>query len=71
MNKREEIIRSYFQCWINNDCEILNDISDDQVVYSECYGPEYIGIDVIRRWFEDWNKCGTVLVWDIKQLNLY
>ena len=67
MNKREEIIRSYFQCWISNDCRILNDVFDDQVVYSECYGPEYRGLDVIKRWFEDWNKRGAVLVWDIKQ----
>ncbi|GKX65864.1 nuclear transport factor 2 family protein [Inconstantimicrobium mannanitabidum] len=67
MNKREEIITRYFQCWINNDSEILNDIFDSKVVYSECYGPEYRGIDVIKKWFTDWNERGTVLVWDIKQ----
>ena len=28
---------------------------------------EYHGLEMIERWFEDWNKRGTVLVWDIKQ----
>jgi len=28
---------------------------------------KYRGVEVIERWFEDWNKRGTVMVWDIKQ----
>lgn len=67
MNEREEIIKNYFQSWISNNCEILRKIFDNEIIYSECYGPEYIGIDAIERWFMEWNKRGTVLAWDIKQ----
>lgn len=32
------------------------------------YGPVYKGIGQIIRWFEDWNRKGTVLQWDIKRV---
>lgn len=67
MLKHEEIIKRYFKCWINNDALILEDIFWPKAIYSECYGPEYQGIEIIKRWFEDWHKRGTVLAWDIKQ----
>ena len=45
----------------------MKDIFASKVIYSECYGPEYRGIDVVERWVKDWNERGTVLAWDIKQ----
>lgn len=62
-----EIMKMYFGCWLNKDGSKLSDIFSDDVVYSECYGPEYIGIEQIKKWFQDWNEKGTVLQWDIKQ----
>lgn len=53
VNEREKIIKNYFQSWISNNCKILQDIFDSKVIYSECYGPEYRGIDVVERWFTD------------------
>jgi len=67
MIEREKIIENYFESWINKNGSILNEIFDSKIVYSECYGPEYRGIDTIERWFEDWNKHGKVIAWDIKQ----
>lgn len=67
MSEREKIIKNYFESWINNNGSILNEIFDSKVIYSECYGPEYRGIDTIEKWFEDWNKHGKVIAWDIKQ----
>lgn len=67
ISKREKIIKDYFESWINKNASILNEIFDSKVVYSECYGPEYRGIDTIERWFEDWHKRGKVIAWDIKQ----
>lgn len=37
----EEIIRNYFSCWLNKDEKPLTDIFADNIIYSECYGPEY------------------------------
>lgn len=47
---------------------MLRVIFTNEIVYSECYGPEYIGIDQIEQWFQDWNDKGSVLQWDIKQI---
>lgn len=63
----EEILRRYFQAWIDADIDVLNDIFSDDVVYNECYGPEYHGLDQINKWFSDWNKEGRVLEWDIER----
>jgi hypothetical protein len=64
---REKLIKDYFQYWIKKNSLLFSEIFDVDIIYSECYGPEYQGIEVILRWFEDWNKRGTVLVWDIKE----
>lgn len=65
--RREEIIKNYFQAWLNKDNGILGEIFADDVIYSECYGPEYHGISQILQWFEDWNINNTVLEWTIKR----
>lgn len=64
----EEVIRKYFQCWLDKDIDAVKGIFSDDIIYSECYGPVYKGIGQIIRWFEDWNRKGTVLQWDIKRL---
>lgn len=67
MLKTIEIMEMYFRCWLKKDGSRLTDIFSDDIVYSECYGPEYIGIEQIEKWFQDWNEKGTVLQWDVKQ----
>lgn len=64
----EEVIRKYFQCWLDKDVDTVKRIFSDDIIYSECYGPVYKGIGQIIRWFEDWNQKGTVLQWDIKRV---
>jgi len=67
MLKNEQIIKRYFNMWLSKDGSQLEGIFDKNIIYSECYGPEYLGIEQVRQWFEDWNRCGTVLTWNIKQ----
>ncbi|MGK0468266.1 nuclear transport factor 2 family protein [Clostridium sp.] len=67
MIKREQIIKNYFESWLNKNVRVLKETFYSESIYSECYGPEYRGVEIIKKWFEDWNKRGTVLVWDIKQ----
>ena len=64
----EEVIRKYFQCWLDKDVDTVKRIFSDDIICSECYGPVYKGIGQIITWFEDWNQKGTVLQWDIKRL---
>lgn len=64
----ELIIRKYFDCWLNNDAGFIPEIFAEDVIYSECYGPEYHGVAEVQQWFKDWNDHGKVLRWDIKQI---
>lgn len=64
----EQILKSYFSAWLEKDPSGLREIFAENVLYSECYGPEYHGIEQILQWFRDWNRKGTVLEWRIKRI---
>ena len=63
--QRNEIVKRYFQAWLDQNIEPLGSIFSEDIVYSECYEPEYRGLSQILNWFADWNKSGRVLKWDI------
>lgn len=65
---RKKIIEDYFQAWIDNNQTIIDQVFASNIVYSECYGPEYHGIDEINQWFNDWHQKGQVMRWDIKHM---
>ena len=60
-------IEKYFQAWIDVDLDTVKKVFSDDVIYTECYGPEYHGLSQIVRWFTDWNQKGRVLEWTIKR----
>ncbi len=66
MEKSEKAIRRYFSAWVENTPGCLPEIFGEDIIYSECYGPEYRGLGQIQKWFADWNKRGRVLEWNIK-----
>ncbi len=63
----KDVIHKYFASWISKDIEILEQVFAKDIVCTECYGPEYHGLDQILRWFEEWNQKGSVLGWIIKR----
>ena len=65
---REKIIRDWFQAWIDADISAVRRTFTEDAVYTECYGPEYRGIEQIEKWFADWNKKGRVLEWKIGRM---
>ena len=67
MDRREEIIRRWFDMWLNKQDIGISRIFSEDAVYVESWGPEYHGVSAIRHWFQEWNARGTVLVWDIRQ----
>ena len=62
----EERIRAYFRAWLCKDASALGSLFAAGIVYVESYGPVYQGIGQVIRWFEDWNRRGAVLQWDIR-----
>ena len=63
----KEVIQKYFKAWLNVDNSVLSDVFSNDIIYSECYGPEYHGISQILKWFDEWNQKGRVLEWTIKR----
>ena len=61
------IMQKYFQAWIDADINAIQELFCKDVIYSECYGPEYHGMTQINQWFDSWNKKGRVLEWTIKR----
>lgn len=53
--QKEDVIKNYFQSWLDKNIEPLENIFSDDIIYSECYGPEYHGLPQILKWFSDWN----------------
>ncbi len=63
----EKIIKEYFKSWIKKDIRVMKEHFVDDINYTECYGPVYQNKEQCLSWFIDWNKKGSVLVWDIKK----
>jgi len=66
MEQREKTIRLWFEMWLERRDMGIADIFDPAALYIESWGPEYQGADKIKHWFEEWNRRGQVLIWDIK-----
>ena len=41
----EEVIRKYFQCWLDKGVDAVKEIFSDDIIYNECYDPVYKGIE--------------------------
>ena len=67
-NMKVDVIKKYFQSWLDNDVEIVKQTFSENALYSECYRPEYHGLSQIVTWFENWNNKGQVLEWTIKRI---
>lgn len=40
--QRDEIVKRYFQAWLDQNIEPLESIFSEDIVYSECYGPDIV-----------------------------
>ncbi len=66
MEDREIKIRTYFDAWLDKDGSCLETLFEPAIRYTECYGPEYLGLEQVKKWFTEWNLSSKVLVWDVK-----
>ncbi len=68
IESREKLIQIFFGLWLGKGNTDLHSIFSEDVEYTECYGPVYMGIDQVERWFVNWQKKGKVFSWDIKNI---
>lgn len=67
MKRREEILRLWFSMWLQKTDLGIERIFARDARYIESWGPEYQGTGKIKLWFDEWNRRGTVVRWDIRQ----
>jgi len=67
MEKREKIIRLWFNMWLQGKDMGILDLFSPDALYIESWGPQYSGAEKVKHWFDEWNTRGSVLQWDIKQ----
>ena len=67
MNQREEIIRLWYDMWLQQKDLGIEDIFTEDVIYIESWSPKYENRITVKHWFEEWNTRGKVLIWDIIQ----
>ena len=67
MNKREQIIQLWFDMWLKQQDLGISEIFSENVIYTESWGPRYENRKIVKHWFEEWNRHGKVLAWNIKQ----
>lgn len=62
--QREDSIRQYMQGWLTQNEKMLLATLSPQIHIIESYGPEYVGLTEVQRWFRTWHAAGQVLRWD-------
>ena len=65
---KEEKIRRYFAMWVTRDFTSLDSYFSRDIVYRECYGAVYVGIEEIHRWINEMVQKQVVLKWEIKDI---
>lgn len=65
---RETIIREWTNSWHDPKWDNFYNIFEEDVYYSESWGPEYCGIEEIRTWFSKWHTHSKLEKWEIKNI---
>ncbi|MCP1184613.1 nuclear transport factor 2 family protein [Paenibacillus sp. 1781tsa1] len=66
---KEEIIKKYFFMWVTRDFTFLDTYFSDDIIYRECYGAMYVGIEEVHLWIKKMLLKQVVLEWKIKNIH--
>lgn len=64
---KQNMIQEWSYSWFDLNWNDFEKIFDNNIYYSESWGPEYKGIEEIRAWVKRWHTHSKLLKWDIKQ----
>lgn len=64
---KEKKIEEWFESWFDPAWNHFENIFNENIYYSESWGPEYHGILEIKQWFTNWHHHSCLLKWNIKQ----
>lgn len=60
-----EAITRYFNMWVSRDFRELEEVFAADVYYSECNGPEFRGLEQVRKWIAHMLPRQVVTEWRI------
>ncbi|WJH29347.1 nuclear transport factor 2 family protein [Paenibacillus sp. CC-CFT742] len=66
---KEDIIKKYFFMWVTRDFTFLDTYFSDDIIYRECYGAMYVGIEEVHLWIKKMLLKQVVLEWKIKDIH--
>lgn len=64
---KEKLIKQYYEMWLKKNRDGFDELFSKDVYYSESFGPEYQGLEEVKKWFDQWIIKGTVLEWTINR----
>ena len=64
---KEKKIKEWFKSWFDPSWNQFENIFNENIYYSESWGPEYHGILEIKQWFTTWHQHSRLLKWNIGQ----
>ncbi len=59
------LLQQYMTSWVNADKELFLSLLSSDIYLVECYGASYKGVEETKKWFEEWNRKGKVLAWNL------
>lgn len=65
---RSDKLRAYFRAWTEKDISVLPEILSYNIICTEYSGAQYRGLEQMRRLFDERNRCGQVISWDIGRI---
>ena len=55
---KEKIISTWFEMWIRQNMQNIEELFSDDAIYIESWGQRYEGLPKIKLWFTEWNHGG-------------
>lgn len=62
---KDKLIQEWFKAWYDSSWNQFEEVFENDVFYSESWGPEYHGISEVKEWFDNWHSDLILNSWDI------
>jgi hypothetical protein len=69
MENKKNIIRKYFESWVNKDINIIEKYFSENIKYIQIFGTEHNKKEQVYKLFIDAHSNGNIVIkWDIKRI---
>lgn len=68
IERKEIAIHEYFNMWLTNDFEHLEDLMTIDCTYQDSSGKCFLSLAEIEKWIEEKKQKRRILSWDVKKI---